>query len=714
MNLAGDDTGGRSGPTRTAVVGAGFIADFHLEVLAGLPDARVVCVVDADLGRAQAAAERFGVAEAAADLDRLSELGVEVAHLCVPPDRHAEVARELLARGIAVFAEKPLALSSREAYELAGIAEAAGVALGVNHNALFQPAFARLTRRLRAGEIGRVEHVQITLNVPLRQLDAGDFSHWMFRAPRNIVFEQGPHPFAQLLELIGPVVRMTPVTFGALGTRELLPGRIFHQRWCLAAEAERGTAEVYLGFGTSFTRNTIQVLGSDGALEADLHHDLVSGERKTVWLDFWNSFLAGWRRGGELRRGALRVLWNYGRRTLGLGPRQDAFYVGMRASIRAFHEALRAGLGPPCDAEDGARVLEWCEAAVATLPAPEPERVPPPSEAPARAGEVVVLGASGFIGRHTVARLLACDASVTAVVRRLHSLPPVLADERVRLLLADLEDDEALRAAVRGARVVIHLATGGGDTWAAVERAMVRGTARLAEACLDENVERLVYVSSTSALYLGHDCGSITLEDDVPPDPKPAGRSLYARGKIAAEAELMRLHKERGLPVTIVRPAAVVGPDAPLQHGGLGLWVRDNHCVGWGRGDRPVPLVLVDDVAEALALVALHEGAELDGRAMNLAARVSLTAPEVVAAWRDATGRDLHFHPRSLWVSQLMEIGKWVVKRVGGRDAPFPSYRDLKTRQMWPTLTCERARRTLGWRPVEDRDELLARLIPKP
>src|SRR5262249_6821659 len=152
-----------------------------------------------------------------------------------------------------------------------------------------------------------------------------------------------------------------------------------------------------------------------------------------------------------------------------------------------------------------------------------------------------------------------------------------------------------------------------------------------------------VYVSSIAALYLGPDCGASVIDDGDPPDPRPAARALYARGKIAAETELMRLAKKSGLPVTIVRPGVVMGNDAPFQHSGIGLWVRDNHCVGWGLGSRALPLVLVDDVADALARLATHPTRELDGRALDLAARVPLNARELVAHFARVTGRDVHF-----------------------------------------------------------------------
>jgi nucleoside-diphosphate-sugar epimerase len=276
---------------------------------------------------------------------------------------------------------------------------------------------------------------------------------------------------------------------------------------------------------------------------------------------------------------------------------------------------------------------------------------------------------------------------------------------------ADLEDRAALRQAVAGVDGVVHLATGAGTTWEAVERAMVQGTRNLGEAALAAGVNRLVFVSSTAALYLGPDCGMEVVSDAVPTDPKPAQRPLYARGKIAAEKAIFAL-VQQGLKATIVRPAVVLDRDSPMQHSGLGLWIQDNHCIGWGRGERPCPLVLGSDVAEALVRLINYPGAELDGKALNLASRVPLTAANVVAAWGTHSGRAVTFHPRSFTLAQSMEIGKWLVKKAGGRkDAAFPSWRDLKSRSLWPPLGCEQAREHLHWQPVEDREAFLTKLF---
>ncbi len=700
------------GPTRVAIVGAGFIAEFHLDILAAVPDVEVVAVCDPSLERARSAARRHGIPAAVGSVAELAEHRVDVAHVLVPPPFHGAVARELLALGIGLFVEKPLVPSSEEARELAAEAERRGLILGANHNALHHPAFRDVLAQVRAGSIGRVEHVRATLSVPLRQLDAGDFAHWMFRAPRNIVFEQAPHPLAQVHALIGRV-RSAQTTL--LKSRELLPGQVFHERWLVAARGERGTAEVYLAFGQDFTRSEIEVLGSDGALSADLHHGLVQREDKTQFLDFWNSFLAGWRRGKGLRRSALKGLYYYGRQTLGLGRREDAFFAGMRGSIEGFHAAFRAGARPPSDGRDAVEVLEWCEAAAEGVPGESGDAPKLPAPGPVREGEIVVLGGTGFIGRRVVAGLLKEGAPVTCSVRRAHSLPPIVTEAaeagRVRLVRADLEDPVALREAIGGARCVVHLATGGGASWEAIEKSMVGGTRAVGEACLDLGVERLVYVSSTAALYLGEDAGR-EIDDDVGPDPQPAARALYARGKIAAENELFRLANERGLKMTIARPGVVLGEGTPMQHSGLGLWVRDNHCVGWGPGDNALPLVWVDDVADALVRAALHPGKELDGVAFNLCASPPLTAREVVAELVKSSGRRLDFHPRALGLSQTMEIGKWLVKVAGRRPgAEFPSWRDLKSRALVPAIPSRRAREVLGWKPVEDREAFLDRAV---
>jgi predicted dehydrogenase/nucleoside-diphosphate-sugar epimerase len=720
VRAAGASAGARarSERLRVAVIGAGYIADHHLAVLRGIEGVEVVIVVDPDEARARAAASRHGVARTASSIEALRDERIDVAHLLVPPDVHVSMAKALLEMGIGAFVEKPLALSGAEARSLAAQFQERGLPLGANHNNLFHPAFARLLARVRAGEIGRVEHVQATLSVPLAQLESGDFAHWMFRAPRNIVFEQAVHPLCQVHALAGRVV---DVRTTLLSTRELAPGQPFVDRWSVSGRGERATMQLYLAFGQGFTRSTIQVLGTDGSLEADLFHDALSGERKTVHLDFWNSFLATRGRGKALVGDAWRTLRRWIGHTLGVSRREDAFFAGMRGSIEAFYSALRngaalrSGAPLPVDGNSAAEVLDWCDAIASAAPPAPPMPPPFPAPGPARAREVVVLGATGFIGKRTVAKLLEASLPVTIVARRAHALPPEIAsairEGRVRFFTGSLEDPATAARAFEGAHSVIHLATGNGDTWEKVQRSMVDGSRAIAQAALEKGVKRFVYASSIAALYTGPDAPQ-PIADATPCDPRPESRSIYARGKIAAEAALQELCATKRLPLVIVRPGVVMGAGSPPTHSGLGLWQRDNHCIGWGHGDHPLPIVWVDDVADALVAVVDRREDDLHGKALNLCARTELTAKQMVAEIGRVTGRTVHFHPRSLATSQAMEIGKYAVKKAGRRPGvDWPSWRDLKSRALAPRFSSDLAREKLGWKPVEDAQALLARCL---
>ena len=702
----------RTGPRRVALVGAGYVARFHAEALSTLPGVQLAAIHDQGSERAAELGSLWG-APAVPTIESLPALGIEVAHVLVPPDRHEPVARRLLELGIGVLIEKPLAIESGGARALADLAAELGLPLGAQHNAAHQPAFRRLLAHVGQGALGRVEHAQVTFAATLPQLESGDHGHWMFRRVENVLLEQGVHPCSVLHALLGPVSRATTTTGPA---RRLSTGASFHARWDVSARAERGTAQLHLSFDGELPRFTVQVLGSDGVAEADLLRDTFSWEGTTPWVAPWDHFLAGWRRGSQLRRQSRRGLLAYARHTLGVGGRSDPFFAGMRASIAEFHRRLDCG-ECPADGTVAAEVIEWCEAiwagrqgvAIAARPAP-PQ---PPPEAPPRTGEVVVLGGSGTIGREVAARLLRRGHPVTVTGRR-EVAPAALVEgpggERLRFVSSRLSDRDSLARAIGGARMVVHLATGGGETWSEVERSMVRGSVAAAEAALEAGVERFVYVSSIAALY-APDARGGEIGDDHPLDPRPEARDLYSRGKVEAERVLERMHRERGLPLVVVRPGIVLGAGAPLQHPGLGYWVRDAHCVGWGRGAHPLPVVTTGDVADALVAILELDGDELHGRALNLCSRTPLGAAELVAAFARATGRPLRFHPRSLIASQAAELGKWLLKRLGGRRVPLPSYRDLAARELRATYRSETARELLGWRPVEEGEAFLREVL---
>src|SRR5436305_1051104 len=102
----------RQGNLRVALVGAGYVAQFHRDVLAETPGVNLVAVCDADADRARAAARQWGIPNAVGAVEELRDLAIDIAHVLVPPDLHVKVTRALLEMGIGVLIEKPMARPS--------------------------------------------------------------------------------------------------------------------------------------------------------------------------------------------------------------------------------------------------------------------------------------------------------------------------------------------------------------------------------------------------------------------------------------------------------------------------------------------------------------------------------------------------------------------------------------------------------------------------
>ena len=132
---------------RVAVVGAGRLGALHALKYAALPGVRLTHVVDVDLGRARETAARHGAA-ALADYRGLAGM-ITAASVAAPGSLHHEIASWLLAHGIDVLLEKPMAASVHEARELAALAEARGRILQIGHLERFNPAIVELRPMVR-------------------------------------------------------------------------------------------------------------------------------------------------------------------------------------------------------------------------------------------------------------------------------------------------------------------------------------------------------------------------------------------------------------------------------------------------------------------------------------------------------------------------------------------------------------------------------------
>jgi predicted dehydrogenase len=130
----------RPGSVRVAVIGVGALGKHHARILAELPGAELVGIVDINetLAREVAAAMKAQWATNPGDLP----WPVDAVTVAVPTASHLSVALPFLERGTAVLVEKPLARNGSEALQMIRAAEKSGAVFGVGHTERYNPAVA--------------------------------------------------------------------------------------------------------------------------------------------------------------------------------------------------------------------------------------------------------------------------------------------------------------------------------------------------------------------------------------------------------------------------------------------------------------------------------------------------------------------------------------------------------------------------------------------
>jgi len=169
-----------------------------------------------------------------------------------------------------------------------------------------------------------------------------------------------------------------------------------------------------------------------------------------------------------------------------------------------------------------------------------------------------VTGGTGFLGRHLIAALLAQGDEVVSLVRtldRARSLPP-----QVRTLAGDITRPNSLRAGMRGADVVYHLAALHRiglppKDYERLARINVDGTRAVLTLAGELGVPRIIYTSTLAAYG---QAGGLVNEAASP--PTPPRESAYAQSKYRAHFEVARPLQAQGLPLTIVVPGLLYGP----------------------------------------------------------------------------------------------------------------------------------------------------------
>ena len=155
-------------------------------------------------------------------------------------------------------------------------------------------------------------------------------------------------------------------------------------------------------------------------------------------------------------------------------------------------------------------------------------------QAPTR---ILLLGGTGFVGRHVCEKLTRLGCSMTVITRRARQASAIQNLPRVNVIEGDVYNLEFLTQCMQKHDVVINLIAILHGTPAAFEKAHVQLPQVIAKACQDSGVHRLIHISALGA--------SLT------------GPSEYQRSKARGE----EIFKQAGLELTLLQPSVIFGKE---------------------------------------------------------------------------------------------------------------------------------------------------------
>jgi predicted dehydrogenase len=694
-------------PWKIGLIGAGYIAEAHIKALRTVPGVEIAAICDRVRARAEEAAARFGIRAAFESQDAMLATALDVVHVLVPAQAHAATTRAALESGRHVFVEKPMALSSADCSALAALADQKGVKLAVNHNFLFLPCVEALRRQARDGTIGHIDRLSVNWLYPLPLIQAGPFDHWMLRAPENLFLEIGPHLVSLMLYLVGRPDRLVV----DVGRPLDLPGgaRVF-RHWRVLGERHATAVDLSISFVQGAVDRSVTVRGHAAWGRADLERDLYVRDEPTGYALLFDNLYAPLR---VARQSTWNAVASFSRGVAGTLKKSSAanpFTHSIACSVQRFYQTLEGSDDARLTPRFGVDVIGECERIVAAAPIERPalrgnERnaVAPPTPASPKA---LVIGGTGFIGRHLVRALIARGVGVRIVTRGSAGARMLFENLPVDIATGDLVDPAFLDAALDGIEVVYHLAKANGKNWQDYYREDVLVTKSIAERAQARGVRRFVYTGTIDSYFSGRAGDLIT--GDTPLDPKIESRNHYGRSKATCEALLMQMYRASGFPVVVLRPGIVIGMGCPPAHWGVGKFVADTRVQLWGDGQHPLPFVLVEDVADAL--VRAYDTPGIEGKAFLVTDAPLLSGREYVEAVSKAWGTRLRAEAVPIWRFYLADLLKETIKHlIRHPNRRRPTYRDWASRSHVARYDSSTTRDVLGWRPAGSRGALLER-----
>ena len=296
---------------KTAVIGVGYLGKFHAQKYALLENSELIAVCDTNLDVAEKIASEHGVKACRDYLEILDQ--VDAVSIVVPTQKHHEVAKACLEKGVHVLLEKPITSTVEQAEDLVKIAKDNNAILQIGHLERFNPAILALDN---------------VLNKPLF-IESNRIAPFNPRgADVNVVLDLMIHDIDIILDIVGSPVK----SIDANGVKvisqdiDIANARIQFENGCVA----------------NVTSSRVS-MKSERKMRIFQHDAYIS-------VDFQNKKLSVHRKGdGEMYPGIAEI-----------ESHEQAFEQGdaLLAETRSFINCIQHNEPPVVSGEDGLRALQ--------------------------------------------------------------------------------------------------------------------------------------------------------------------------------------------------------------------------------------------------------------------------------------------------------------------------------------------------------------------
>jgi len=330
--------------TKVAILGAGFIANIHMESYARfIPEAEVVAVLGINREEAKAFAQAHGIPQWYDNLDSLlAESGAEVIDVGLPNYLHHEACMKAAAANKHVIVEKPLARTLEEADEMIDICKKQGVLLMYAEELCFAPKYERARALVEHGAVGNV--------YLLKQAEkhSGPHSAWFYKKETSgggVMMDMGCHGLAWFRWMN----KNNPVKSVYADMKTVMHDTDCEDNTLTIIEFENGVTALA---ENSWARHGgmddhIEIYGNKGVIYADLFRGNASLTYSVDGYDYASE------KAGSSKGWSFTIF-------------EEVFNQGYPHELKHFISCVREGKQPLVTGEDGRAVLELIYAAYAS------------------------------------------------------------------------------------------------------------------------------------------------------------------------------------------------------------------------------------------------------------------------------------------------------------------------------------------------------------